>query len=83
VPEFYAEAPRATASEGLVQGPYVAAIANFESATLCTKGAESTNAPPRPTKGRGGDDSYDIILKSLFENMIRREILTHLSSVLL
>ena len=26
VPEFHAEAPQATVSEGLTQGPYVAAI---------------------------------------------------------
>jgi len=36
--------PRATASEG----PYTAARAGFESATLQAKGVESTNAPPRP-----------------------------------
>ena len=47
--EFHAEAPQATASEGLAQGPYVAARARFETATLWTKGVESTNAPPHPT----------------------------------
>src|SRR6218665_2791378 len=36
-----------TASEGLAQGPYVAARAGFEPATLRTKGVESTNEQPR------------------------------------
>ena len=48
--EFHAEAPQATASEGLAQGPYVAARAGFEPTTLRTKGDESANEPPRPTK---------------------------------
>src|SRR6218665_124060 len=43
---LHAEAPQATASEGLAQGPYVAASAGFEPA----KGIDSTNAPPRPTQ---------------------------------
>jgi len=43
VSEFHAEAPQATTSEGLVRGPYMAARAGFEPATLRTKGAESTN----------------------------------------
>ena len=46
---FHAEAPQATASEGLAQGPYVAAIAEFELATLRTKRAESTSEPLCPT----------------------------------
>ena len=46
--EFHAEAPQATANEGLAQGPYVAARAGFEPATLRSKGDESTNEPPRP-----------------------------------
>src|SRR6218665_131283 len=49
VSEFYAEAPQATASEGLDQGPNVAAKAGFEPATLRTTGVESTNEPPSPT----------------------------------
>jgi len=44
VSEFHAEAPQATESEGLAQGPYVAAI------TLRTIGVESTNELPRPDK---------------------------------
>ena len=40
-------APQATVSEGLAQGPYVAA--RFEPMTLQTKGYESTNEPPCPT----------------------------------
>ena|SRR6218665_1455365 len=50
VPEFLAEAPQATASEGLAQCPYVAARTGFEPATLRTKGVESTNAPPQSTE---------------------------------
>ena len=42
------EAPQATASEVLAQGPYVTARAGFEPATLRTKGFKSTNEPPRP-----------------------------------
>ena len=49
VPEFHAEGPQATASEGLVQSPYVADRAGFELWTLRTKVAESTNEPPGPT----------------------------------
>src|SRR6218665_3730010 len=45
VPEFHAEAPRATVSEGLAQGPYVAARAGVEPTTLRTKGVDSTNTP--------------------------------------
>jgi len=39
--EFHAEEPQATVSEGLAQGPYVAATAGFEPVTLRTKGDES------------------------------------------
>jgi len=44
---FHAEAPQATASEGLAQGPYVAARAGFEPTILRTKGDESTNEQPK------------------------------------
>ena len=47
--EFHAKAPQATESEGLAQGPYVAARAGFEPTTLRPKGDETTNEPPRPT----------------------------------
>ena len=40
---------RATVSEGLAQGPYVAARAGFEPTTLWSKGIDSTNAPLCPT----------------------------------
>ena len=54
VTEFHAEAPQATASEGLAQGSYVAARAGFELTTLRTKVNEFTNEPPRRTNvGRG------------------------------
>jgi len=46
--EFHVEAPQATVSEGLAQGPYVAARAVFEPTTLWTEGLESTNKPPHP-----------------------------------
>jgi len=49
VPNFHAEAPQAAASEILAQGPYVAARARFEPATLQTKGFKSTNEPLHPT----------------------------------
>ena len=47
--EFHAEAPQVTASEGLAQGPYMAARAGLKPAILRTKGVESTNEPPHPT----------------------------------
>ena len=37
VSEFHTEAPQATVSEGLAQGPYVAARAGFKPTTLWTK----------------------------------------------
>ena len=43
------EALQATVSEGLAQGPYVAAGVEFKPVTLRTKGTESTNEPPCPT----------------------------------
>ena len=49
VSEFHAKAPQATASEGLAQGPYVAARAGFELTTLRMKGDKSTNEPSCPT----------------------------------
>ena len=55
VPEFHAEALQATVSEGLAhnaQGPYVAARTGVEPMTLRTKGVDSTNAPPSPTRLR-------------------------------
>ena len=45
--EFHAEAPQATASEELAQGPFVAARAGFEPTTLRTKGDKYTNEPPQ------------------------------------
>jgi len=47
VPEFHTEAPQATVSEGLTQGPNVAARAGFKPMTLRSKGFDSTNAQPR------------------------------------
>src|SRR6218665_1968269 len=48
VPEFHANAPQATVSEGLAQGPYVVARAGVKPMTLRTKGIDSTNAPHTP-----------------------------------
>jgi len=50
VGSLHAEALHATVSEGLVQGPYVAARVGFETTTLWSKGIDSTNASPRSTK---------------------------------
>ena len=49
---FHSEAPQVTASEGLAQGPYVAARAGFEPMTLRAKVINSTNAPHTPNCGR-------------------------------
>ena len=46
--ELHAEAPQVTVSEGLAQGPYVAARTGFEPTTPRTKGINSTNAQQRP-----------------------------------
>src|SRR6218665_1982151 len=48
VSEFHAEAPQATASEGLAHGSYVAARVGVEPATLQSTDIDSTNEPPRP-----------------------------------
>ena len=48
VPEFHTKAPQATVSEGLAQGPYVAARVGVKPMTLWTKGVDSTNAPHTP-----------------------------------
>jgi len=40
---YHDEALQATASEGLAQGPYVAARVGLESATLQTEGTEPHN----------------------------------------
>ena len=49
---LYTEALQATVSEGLAQGLYMAARAEFEPTTLRSKGIDSTNAPPRLTKNK-------------------------------
>src|SRR6218665_1414965 len=43
VSKFEAEAPQATASEGLAQGPYVTAKTGLKPTTFQTKGVQSTN----------------------------------------
>src|SRR6218665_919816 len=47
-PEFHAEVPQATMSEGLAQGPYLVARVGVETMNLRTKGVDSTNVPPTP-----------------------------------
>ena len=49
MPEFHAEAPQATASEGLAEGPYVAARVGFKPTTLQSTAIDLTTEPPRPT----------------------------------
>ena len=49
VSEFHAEAPQASASEGLSQGSYVEARAGVDPTTPRTIGVDPTNEPPRPT----------------------------------
>src|SRR6218665_2289853 len=45
---LHAEVLQATISEGLAQGSYVVARAEFEPTTLRSKGIDSTNVPPCP-----------------------------------
>ena len=45
----HAEALQATVSEGLAQGPYVAARARFEPTIFRSKGIDATDAPLRST----------------------------------
>ena len=54
MPEFHVEAPQATVSEGLAQGPYVAARAGVEPMTLRTKGVDSTSGALRPALQSNG-----------------------------
>ena len=57
MPEFHAEVPQATVSEGpegLAQCPYVSTRARVEPMTFQTKGVYSTNAPPMPHDYRYG-----------------------------
>ena len=45
VSEFYTKTPQATVSEGLAQGPFMAARVGFEPSTLRPTGIDSTNEP--------------------------------------
>ena len=67
--EFHAEAPQATASEGLSQGPYVAARAGFEPMTLWTKGDKCTNEPPRPKSVSEGSVLEGICSQVIFADV--------------
>jgi len=69
-PEFYAEAPQATASEELAQGPYVAVKAGGEPMTLRTKGVDSTKASPRPL--------FIVFRYSFVHSFIRSSFILHL-----
>ena len=51
VSELTRRSATATVSEGLAQGPYVAAGAGFESVTIRTKGTKSTNEPSHSIRG--------------------------------
>ena len=46
----HAKVLQATASEGLAQGPHMAARAGLKPATLWTKGTEPTAEPSRPAE---------------------------------
>ena len=66
--EFHAEAPQATASEGLAQGPDVAVRVGFEPTTFQSKGDESTkNLIPRdvpvihPVPGKCRISHYSVL----------------------
>ena len=75
VSKFHAEAPQATASEELVQGPYVATRDEFEAATLWTKGTESTNEPSRPTiiKSNARRDANSLVMFGVTINCFKAE----------
>ena len=49
-------------SEGLAQGPYVAARVEFEPVTLWTQGTELTTVSPRPTLSHRAPILIDIFL---------------------
>src|SRR6218665_1374230 len=49
VSELSCQALKATVSEGLAQGRYVAAGVEFQPATLRTQGTQLATEPPRPT----------------------------------
>ena len=51
---------QATVSQGLAQGPYVAARVEFEPATLWTQGTELTTEPPCPTPIE--EKSVDVVI---------------------
>src|SRR6218665_2058611 len=55
---------QATASEGPVEGLYVATRAEFEPTTLRSKPDESTNEPPRPTITIKSDNVCFVIFRS-------------------
>jgi len=49
----HTEVLQATVSEGLAQGPYVAARVLFEPVTFWMQGTEPTTEPPCPGKSKG------------------------------
>ena len=61
VSEFHAEAPQATASEGLAQDLYMATRAGIEPTTIRTIGVDSTNEPPRSMCSHYSADSVALI----------------------
>src|SRR6218665_612108 len=72
---FHAEAPQANASEGLTQGPFVAARAEFEPTTLRTKGDESTNeATNLPMRHHAMYNIYNIQLYLILPSSHNSEV---------
>ena len=53
-----------TASEGLAQGPYVAARVRFEHANRLTQCTELTNEPPHPTNHQQQATEFDVLVNS-------------------
>ena len=71
--EYCVGATQATASEGLAQGPYVAARAGFEAVTLWTKVAESTNEPAHPTSVLRASYKLCMMRQMLFSHQKQRQ----------
>jgi len=63
--------PKATTSEGLTQGPYVAAGVGFEPATFRTQGTEPTTKPPHLITGRSQVQIYSKQLHSKLDKTLK------------
>ena len=88
MPQFHAKAPQATVSEGLAQGPYMAARAEVEPMTLRTKGVDSTNVPYMPhislqfhyTLAKAHQQSLPAVPNSILVQSLRLSSLTFFCS---